>query len=1169
MTTPLNLYATKVFAEHPISMWALDEQVGYISFLSEEDQNFSNWSIFGATAVDAEDESSFSEVPPKAPFRNAFINGIVESPPNSGLINLTLTEAISNSKINQDLGSVSLGFYAFTYDRTVQARLGFSYVNSETLEEHEVLRLVNIPATRSWAFVSETFGLPENVSNIRPILEFSYLETELVYEIAVNGITFGQWSEEFQTQSLGVFPEDLPDSIPIDSKGITAQPYGLQGDGGYYLASENQLYAKNLGAPLVFGSANSTVIYPNESNKPSLIIPGEGFLNKSGQYKPLTVEFWTNIQSNAVSPKKVFGPVLSDDGIYVDKHLIKLKVGNHLGSHPVKEWGRPMLVAIRLTYNSASLLINGEEVISLSISPETVGYPEQLDGDINQDWLGFYAYDDVPLVQIEAVAIYPYEVAAIVQKRRFIYGQGVDFPVSSRGLDVSTTVAIDYSLSNYAKNVNYPQTSSWSSGYSDNLETDETRLSLPRYTAPEIYLQNSQKSQWLSDNYDAYAQEDPSILLKPNSSWDAVGGYLYLKDISQIKEQTRSFYGLFESGTDIVSKQILLRAENVAEGSFLNIYLENQRVVYSLEFLENSSLVEEVFYTSETISSGARFCAGLDIGLASEEFGSRVASFLSNITNSKFYIGGRQSFENTFSGKIVKVVFSGIRNFQKIQNVFASTGVALDYHPESSGNLATDTNKEAHVGTYTVVPSSQLGSFSLDVAVDSYWEDYVPLSYFGKYVKDYENNDFFALNFIQFNIDYVKLNRFIDDSYDTSGMPIKTYVSFQYLANGANANQNYFTRTQPLPKTGIVSPGEDWITTRYEVLNDSVIKLPPGQDFSSLALVISIEFLSLGIASDNLSIDSMSLASQALGQNPNKISTRFGPEIIPFKKSGLYFEYRNVQPFTIHKKESPYLYLTKNSGIRMRGEYDATDRNGLSIPINKNMSDFFKVNLFQMFLRYEGEGFPIAPTQLFELQTSSSLIKFYLVADSNTQQRGQIYAIDDTSGTLKSGIIYYIDGKVVKRPILNLNSWSVLGMSFDEPQDFSSITGALRFTSPILFNNISYYQTTQLDESQRFAYRKWFAVRSGIDNPLDWGYWAGKDQTLEGEVYVVSDGFSWQEVLFLTEAEPTVPDASLVYNQYTGTNSTVFDTESSLRLSNYSSSVIRNANWSNSISTPV
>ena len=829
-----------------------------------------------------------------------------------------------------------------------------------------------------------------------------------------------------------------------------------------------------------------------------------------------------------------------------------------------------MLVSIRLTHNSASLIVNGEEVISLKISPENVNYPEPFNGDIDQDWLGFYAYEDVPIVQVEAVAIYSYEVPAIVQKRRFVYGQGVDFPASSRGLDLSTTVSIDYSVANYAKNVLYPQTNSWSSGYSDNLELSSTSISLPKYSPPSLFLKSSNNSLWLEDNYENYNPEDPKFSIMPNSSWSDDAGFLYLKNLSFLKEPLRAFYGLFEMPEDVESRQTLFRFENVAEGSSFNIYLEGQELVYSLEYLNaQSTLVEDIFYQTSAGPTADRFLVGIDIALAASSFGSKVSSFLGTLQSCKVYIGGNQSFTNTFTGNIIKAGFSGLRSLQKTVGLFSTTGVALDYHEEADQALKEGSNKETHIATYTVVPSSPINSFLLDVAVDSFWQDYVPLSYFGKYVQDYSGETFFALDFIQFNIDYVKLNRFVLGNYDTSGMPIKTYISFQYLATGAFAGPEFFTATQSLPKSGVVSPGEDWLTTRYEVLNDSVIKLPPGQNINSLAIVLSIEFLSMGVNNDNLSISSLEFSSQAFGQGPNKIPTRFGPEIIPFKKSGLYFEYKNVQPFTIYKKESPYLYLTKNSGLRLRGDFSSSGQNGLSIPINKSSTDFFKVNLFQMFLRYEEDLFPIAPVQIFELQTLTSLIKFFLVADSNTQKRGQIYAIDDTSGTLKSGLVYYIDGNVVKRPILNLNSWAVLGMSFDEPQDFSSFTGALRFTSPILFNNVSYYQTTQLDEVQRFAFRKWSAVRSGIDNPLDWGYWAGKGQTEGGETYSISDGFSWQEVLFLTEAEPTTPDASEVYRQYTGTNSVIFNSEASLRLSQSQSSILKDISWSTSVGIPV
>lgn len=1167
MAKPLNLYATKVFAEHPTSMWALDEEVGYIGLTSESDQNLSNWNVSGATVVDARDSDVFSEVPLSFPFEEQYANGLVESPGNGGIITIEAISSIPDNKIDADLGSIAIGFFAFTYDRTVQARVGFSYVDTVTQEEIEKIRLVNIPANRAWAFVAETISLPENVSQIKPIIEFFYTETQFSYELAVNGISVGQWAEEFQTESLGITLVDLPSDIPIDSKAVEAKPYGLQGSSGYYLASETELYAKNVGVPLVYGSENCTRITPNENGKPSLIVPGEGVLNKEGKNKPLTVEFWININSNAIESRKIFGPISSEDGLYVEKHLLKLKIGNYIASHPVKEWGRPMLVSIRLRYNFASLLINGEEVISLSLDPDLVVYPDKFADGNSLDWLGFYAYADVPTLQVEAIAIYPYEVPAIVQKRRFVYGQGVDFPLSLQGLDNSTVTSIDYSVSNYDKNILYPQTNSWSSGYSDNLEVSSTSISLPNYSVPEVYLSSNTYTEWVDAMTESFNSEDPKFSIRPNNDWSAENGYLYLKNLSFLKESMAAFYGLFEAPTDITTKQRLLTFKNDLYSSSLNIYLQDSKVFYSVVYFnDQNEPVEEIFHEAAGLVSGDKFLVGLNLNDAVESFSSEVASALQKLQSAKLYIAGSENFENTFSGNILRVGFCGTRNLQKTQNFYDPTGVAADYF---NGSLAADSNKDSHIATYTLVGTMPISRFALDVAVDSYWEDYLPLSYFGSYVEDYQGETFFDLDFLQFNVDYVRLNRFSGNSYDTTGLPIKTYVSFQYLADGANADPNYFTQTLPLPKTGVVRPEADWLTTRYEVLNDSAIKLPVGESINRLAVVISMEFQSGGIISDNLSISSLELASQVLGQSANRIPTKFGSSIIPFKKSGQYFEYKNVEPYTIQKRQLPYLYLTKNSGIRMRMEYSSSDRNGLSIPINTNQSSFFRVNLFQLFLRYSEENFPTAPKHLFEIQSRDSLIQFFLVAASNTQRRGQVYAIDQGTGRLASGIVYYMDGKVVKRPVLNLDSWSALAISFDETQVFDSFTGAFRVTSPTLFNHVSYYQTTQLDEVQRFAYRKWSAVRSGIDNPLDWAYWSGKDYDQDDILYQATDGFSWQEVLFLAEADPTIADATNVYKKYTGTASVIVDTESQLRIADYSSSILKDIAWFTSTSTPV
>ena len=51
MSSPSNLYAEKIFAEHPIALWALDDEAHYISLISEEQRDLSNWTITGGTSI--------------------------------------------------------------------------------------------------------------------------------------------------------------------------------------------------------------------------------------------------------------------------------------------------------------------------------------------------------------------------------------------------------------------------------------------------------------------------------------------------------------------------------------------------------------------------------------------------------------------------------------------------------------------------------------------------------------------------------------------------------------------------------------------------------------------------------------------------------------------------------------------------------------------------------------------------------------------------------------------------------------------------------------------------------------------------------------------------------------------------------------------------------------
>jgi hypothetical protein len=1197
MTNSLNLYATKVFSEQPIALWALDDTTDYVALVSPANQDLSNWTATGATVVDATDVLAFSEAPPLAPFSGINVNGLIEEVGNSGTVELLSPQVFQPSDLNASLGSVAFGAYFFTYDTSVTITLGFDYRDPTSADPLEILsleksQLVQANTDRAWGFVSQTFSLPDNFDNLAFKIKIAYTVGAEPYEVAVHGINAGQWAEEFYIESMGTIPAPLPESIPISSNGIPASAYGLEGANGYYLSNNNVLYAKNSGLPLVYGAFNSTVIYPN-ADAPSLIVPGYGVMNESGQYKDYTVEFWAKIQCNTFQQRRIFGPISSIDGLYVEGAFLKLKIGNQTGSHYVGEWDRPMLINIRLTDSFARLVVNGEQVISFEIDPDQISFPAKTSVlGKDQDWLGFYAYSDVPLIQLDCVGIYPYEVPSVVSKRRFVYGQGVEQPDNIKGLNSTNNVFIDFPFSKTTKTYSYPKMGQWSGGVIENILPNAQSLSLPEYTLPKINFNNKTSDDWYSDLALEQGESDHFIKLRPNASWASTSGYMLFDNFNLLTSETKGFYGIFTLEELSAEEEILFELINETVGSKLSIVLVNSDIEYRLTHKNtNGTSSQEIIYSSVGHVVDGKFLVGLHIPKLIEYYGQRVASFFGSKQKIKMFVGGNASFTNTYNGSFSKIAFCTDRNLSKIESFFAVRGIPTDFEnvfdlfPEGvsyeggDGYFGDDVdaegdaespipsywsaildggdpfdfpvvNKETHNASYTLIPKVSLGEYMLDIGVDSYWEDYLPLSYFGGYVPDSKNEKVFALDFLQLNIDYPKFNVFSGDNFDTTNSPIKTSVSFQYIAAGAHTSYSSFSAPEPLSKTGVVKPGTDWLNKKYEVLDDTLIYPPKGVDFKKVSINIHIELNVEGIRSQPFRIKSLRLSSQALGPSPKRIGTRFGSDIIPYTRSGKAFDYKNVSPFSIYKGSTPYLYNTSTSGIRIRDSYKSYGNRGLSMPINQNSASFFKVSALQIAMKYDEPTFSQTPFQIFELQNADSLISFYLVADSDGQNRGRIFAINQNTGSLEPGISYYLNGRVVKNPVIYPHSWAMLGMSFNTPISFSNFSGAFRVTNPILFNSFSYYQTTEADEAAQYSFRKWFAVRSAPDNPLTWDDW---NESL------------WSEVLFLTQTDPVVLDPAKIYKQYTGTDRIVVESGSVFRLNNYRYSSFNNLKWNRQI----
>ncbi len=1241
MSSPSNLYAEKIFAEHPQFMWALDDQADYVSLISEANRDFSLWSIDNAS-------SEVTEELLDAPFPDSFINKVTPDSVSSSNFSVSLVSQnlVSIEDINQTLKTFSIGSYFYSLSPYILSiDIGYRYYDDALESYVDVLRTYDASLQDRWFFISETFSPEDSSEPIRLVININYLGSSADvndYIFYVNGVTFGQWAEEFQSSSLGVSPIDLPSSIALEtSKVIKANAYGLSENPGYYFVNNNALAAKNFGIPLVYGSNSVTKLYAN-NNKPSLIVPSNGMLSDGGRYKDITLEFWIRTNNSSTTSKRIIGPIASNDGIYLNGPFIVLKINKEYASYYIGEWERPMLMHWKYSEGLSTILINGEEVISLPInsSESSLILPDEFNElGKSQNWIGFYAYSDIQPIEIDCVALYPYLVPNIVAKRRFIYGQGVQYPENLNASYGGSSVLFDYAFADYTKNYNYPDLGSWSQGTLDNIIVEENYLTTPTFSIPEVITNSVDNtgSDLLVDCAVIQNEESLFLNLRPTEEWDSVSSYLYFNNFTLYNQPIHGFYGIFKKdiGFDGTS-QVLMRIEN--ESGYFSIECKKENDIEKVQYiLKYGQEQPTVIYEALEVPNNEIFTVGIEVDIFRDYFGNNLTSFFNNLSASKLYVGGTKNFTNTFTGNIYKIGICSEKNIKDLSNLFNDLGVPKDYENifslygpgvEYDGGEADQefwnsyinsdnqfdfdasvfiVNKlTEHDPSVGISPKNYFDSFYIDVDIFGSWKDYVPLSYFGQYITDEYGNSKFGIDFIQFNINYPAPTKFVESEvidedgwtyselsaeysypqqrtyesldnylytgyvnyqdlaersvksyfYDTSNSILKTYITFEYLEDGANASSGFFANTEDVPKNGVITPGDNWINTRYEVVDNVIIYPPKGVNFNDIAVVTYLEFNIKGTKYQPIKIKNLQFASQAFNYNTaNNIGTRFGTDVYPYTNNGYYYNYKTKNPFTIYKGSSPYLYLTRYSGLELRGDYDSFINRGVAIPVNTNKYQDYEVMAMQSLIRFNGDFFPYAPTQVMQINAKGKTIKFYMVANHPTGQRAKIYAIDASTGSLYDKLSFYINGQIVKEPIININEWSMLGIGFSQILNFKSYAGSIMINGPLIFNSLSYYQTTNLQAIQNVAQRPWARVKFAIDGIFDWEYW--------------SDYYLWQGVLVQSSISYYGVSPVDLYKTYTGTNKIIVDDTRPFGLKDYEYSVYKDVSWQSQISDPV
>ena len=505
-----------------------------------------------------------------------------------------------------------------------------------------------------------------------------------------------------------------------------------------------------------------------------------------------------------------------------------------------------------------------------------------------------------------------------------------------------------------------------------------------------------------------------------------------------------------------------------------------------------------------------------------------------------------------------------------------------------------------------MLPTEAYDTYYLDIGVSGYWEDYLPLSYFAQFVSDRDGNQYYDLDFIQFNIGYPRPSELLEGEetsswtygdlfqeyghpvqrtyndldnylftgwnnyedmesrsikfyeYDTTEASIRSYLTFQYVTEGANAPQSAFTHIEPPKEGGIIDIAEytNWDVTKFEVVDNTLVYPIKTVDFNELAIVYHLEFNIRGILTKPITLRRLELASQAFNANSfNPIGTRFGLQMFPYTRAGLYFDYKAKNPFSIYKGSTPYLYLNRTSGIEIRGQYDPLVSRGIAIPINSTVSDNYRVSAMQMWMRSDLDKFPLTETELFEIDYKGDTIKFFIQALDNDGSRANIFAKSVATGSTFNGLSYFWNGTLVREPVMTIKEWGVLGIAFATSLNFDLYLGGINLNGPVVFNNIAYYQANNLQQVQSTLTRPWLRVESdGITN-YDWEYWL--------------NSFTWDGVLIIASSELYGVSPSEVFETYLGTNKIIIDDDEGLTINPDNLKVYSEVVWSTNVATPV
>jgi hypothetical protein len=697
------------------------------------------------------------------------------------------------------------------------------------------------------------------------------------------------------------------------------------------------------------------------------------------------------------------------------------------------------------------------------------------------DYVGFYKTSDIESMEIDCVGIYPYLVSEQLAKKRFIYGQGVDTPENITSNFDGESIFIDFPYAKYTATTNYPDMVSWNSGFFNNLNATSKFLGFPTYPKPNIVFSGDVPSvfggeilprQWLEilerswfewtgndweelevtispdfykDNFGIQDEQYSFIKLRPNPSYNPIFTTIYFDTINYLDTAVKSVFGVFATSNNIIDEQTIFYFSNKVNSNYFKVIIKDSEIQY----IYNDSVIE-----SKPIQIDSRFIVGIEF----DKLSKIVGNFFANPRNISLSLGNYE--ESIFDGRIYSVNFNNrLFTDSDLQNYIGPNGI-FGFGEDFSAYNNFDLSLMNYIGNYTMSILKSSNAMIIDVGVAGYWEDSIPLSYFGKYIKTSKNNSYYDLDMLQFNIDHPSPPILNPSDINDNDFKIRSFITLQSFDKAGSIPYSNYSNSVHVGASRVLDFDNtvDVLSTKYEIFDGTVI-FPPKElvNFEDYYLTFHIESRTKGIYTKPAVLKKMSISSLAFDESDfYSIGTRTGNEIYPFTRYSTGYSYKSKNPFSIYKDSTPYLYLTADSGISVLPYETSADR-GISIPLNQGRSSEYLLGGIQLWLFYNKDYYIENPIKIGKISAVDKQLDIYLFPEDGGK-RGRINIFDAETGIQERDVRFYQNGIQVSTVYIEPVSWNSLVISFDTSLNLSSTVGQLELYEGFLYNNIGLYQ---------------------------------------------------------------------------------------------------------------